>query len=86
MKSSLKDLQYSKCLKRMASYLFFGSQNCCQMGSLAILRGQKLCTGIWTRNRCFLYSIMLDHVEEGKFSKFFLILIQEHKAMRENNT
>ena len=75
-----------KCLKRMAPYRIFGSQNCCQMGSRAILRDQKLCTGILKRNSCFQNSIMLDRVEEGKFSNFFLILIQEHKAMRENYT
>ena len=54
------------------------------MGSPAILRDHRLGSGIWTRNRCFLYRIMLDHVEEDKCTNFFLILIQEHKAMGGN--
>ena len=56
------------------------------MGSPAILRDHRLGSSIWTRNHCFLYRIMLDRVEEGKCTNFFLIPIQEHKAMGENNT
>ena len=63
--------------------IFFGGS---QMGSPAILRDHRLGSGIWTRNHCLLYKIMLERVEEGKHTNFFLILIQEHKAMRENNT
>ena len=56
------------------------------MGSPTILRDRGLGSGIWTRDHSFLYRIMLERVEEGKCTNFFLILIQEHKAMRENNT
>jgi hypothetical protein len=55
------------------------------MGSPAILQDHRLESGSWTRNHCFLYRIIIERVEEGKCTNFFLILIQEHKAMGENN-